>query len=432
MNSTEEESTFFVSIDKKNIKNKINNTKNIKSKYFCQTIKTLKNIQTKKNNSSACFTDNQKLNKQLNKTPPVPPKNENNNVSKINALKNYIQKDDKSKSSNLIKKSDNNIINTDENIDIEDTDEYNDIKFNINQPKLPFYNRNNYIINHNVPSNVSRNIFNIHENKTSNNYSLIKKPNKNNTFDKNYKVSFENKDILKLRLYQNIATFSSKIDMLKNIIKRRNIQILAMQLIFEENNATKKIKKFNLRYDKTIDEIRKKILNLKIIKSKYEENYINKKTLEKEINQEIIAHSSKKAELIEKIMDYKIYIINKRNGFITTTNNFNNNNEESTIVNDSLFFDNETNILETKENLNMPEQKISKLKKSNKLLDKEEDDLRNKDNDNEINCMKNKNVSNYFVPRFLIETKTFNKNKNKNKHNLNTKFNVFINANNGQ
>ena len=46
--------------------------------------------------------------------------------------------------------------------------------------------------------------------------------------------------------------------------------------------------------------------------------------------------------------------------------------------------------------------------------------------------MKNKNVSNYFVPRFLIETKTFNKNKNKNKHNLNTKFNVFINANNGQ
>ena len=294
----------------------------------------------------------------MNKTPPVPPKNENNNVSKINALKNYIQKDDKSKSSNLIKKSDNNIINTDENIDIEDTDEYNDIKFNINQPKLPFYNRNNYIINHNVPSNVSRNIFNIHENKTSNNYSLIKKPNKNNTFDKNYKVSFENKDILKLRLYQNIATFSSKIDMLKNIIKRRNIQILAMQLIFEKNNATKKIKKFNLRYDKTIDEIKKKILNLKIIKSKNKENYINKKTLEKEINQEIIAHSSKKAELIEKIMDYKIYIINKRNGFITTTNNFNNNNEESTIVNDSLFFDNETNILETKENLNMPEQKI--------------------------------------------------------------------------
>ena len=122
-----------------------------------------------------------------------------------------------------------------------------------------------------------------------------------------------------------------------------------------------------------------------------------------------------------------MYIINKKNEYTTNNNNIN-NNEESTIVNDSLFIDNESNILETKENLNMSEQKVSKLKSSNRLLNKEEEDLNI--NNHQINCMKNKKVANYFIPRFLIETKT--KNKNKIRYNNDKQFNIFINSNNGK
>jgi hypothetical protein len=431
MNSIEEESTFFVSIDKKNIKNQINNFKNVKSKYFCQTIKTIKTVHGMKHVSSASFPDKKMINEQSNKAPQISnQKNQINNTLKLNNIKNFNLKDNRANSFNLAKKDHNNAIDTEENIDIDDTDEYNDIKFNINKPKLPFYNRNNMIVNNyndKAPSNVSRNIFSNCLNKISSNKSQIIKPNKNNSFYKNYSISFDNKDLLKLKINQNVAMLNSKIDMLKNIIKSRNIQILSMQLIFEKANATKKIKKYNLKYDKIIDEIRKKIFDLKIIKSKCEENFVNKKNFEKEINQEKIEHSTQKAILIEKILDCKMYIINKKNEYTSNNNNIN-NNEESTIVNDSLFIDNESNILETKENLNMSEQKVSKLKSSNRLLNKEEEDLNI--NNHQINCMKNKKVANYFIPRFLIETKT--KNKNKIRYNNDKQFNIFINSNNGK
>ena len=434
MNSIEEESPFFVSIDKKNIKNQINNFKNVKSKYFCQTIKTIKTVQGMKHVSSASFPDKKMINEQLNKVPQISnQKSQINNTLKLKSINNFNLKDNRANSFNLAKKDDNNAIDTEENIDIDDTDEYNDIKFNINKPKLPFYNRNNMIVNNyndKAPSNVSRNLFSNCLNKITSNKSQIIKPNKNNSFYKNYSISFDNKDLLKLKINQNITMLNSKIDMLKNIIKRRNIQILSMQLIFEKANSMKKIKKYNYKYDKIIDEIRKKTFDLKIVKSKCEENFVNKKNFEKEINQEKVAHSTQKAILIEKILDCKMYIINKKNEYTTNNNNNINNNEESTIVNDSLFIDNESNIFETKENLNMSEQKVSKLKSSNRFLNKEEEDLNI--NNHQINCMNNKKVANYFIPRFLIETKTKNKNKNKIRYNNNTQFNVFINANNGK
>ena len=132
-------------------------------------------------------------------------------------------------------------------------------------------------------------------------------------------------------------------------------------------------------------------------------------------------------------MEYKMLIINKNK-----KNDYNSNViyiEESTINNDSFIFENEYNILETKENIKISDRNKNKLKNSrdmpsgNKKDEKEEEDRKNK-NKNDINCIKNKNVSNYF-DRFLIETKNNNKNKNKyqKKFNKDSKFNIFINAN---
>ena len=185
MNSIKEESTFFISIDKKNIKNKNNNLKNIKSNYFCKSIKSIKNNQGKKHKSSASFQNNKTLKKQFNKTQPISnEKGQINNNSRIISIKNDNQKINKSNSFILPKKNDNDCndkIDTEENIDIEDADEYNNIKFNINKPKLPFYNRNNMISNHlknSMSSNFSRNIINDCQNKTSiknNNSQIIMK-----------------------------------------------------------------------------------------------------------------------------------------------------------------------------------------------------------------------------------------------------------------
>jgi len=438
MNSIEEESTFFISIEKKNIKKQTPNFKNIKSKYFYQSIKTKK--YPKKHNSSVSFPNNKISNEQLNKTPTVTNTiHQIKKISKINIMKKYLPNENKSNSFILSNKNKNNnksqnIIDIEENIDIEDTDEYNDIKFNINinKPKLAIYNRNQNV-KVNKSSMVSRNIFKNYLNKSYNNQSQIVKIKKNNNFYyKNYSYSFENKDLLKLKLNQNISILNSKIDMLKNLIKRRNIQILLLQLFFEKNNMHRKIKKNDLKFDKKSEEMRKEIFNLKILKSKCQEKFIKKDILEKEINKQNFINATKKVQLIEKILDSKMLINSKKNEYeYNTNNNIINNNEESTIVNDSLFFDNESNVLETKENLNLSENKTAQLK-NKKIMNKEDEDLKKNNNNNEINCIRNKNMANYFVPRFLIETKTYHKNKNKNKSNHNSKFNIFISSNNGK
>ena len=252
-------------------------------------------------------------------------------------------------------------------------------------------------------------------------------------FFRNKSCSFINNDLLKLRLNQNISIINSKIDMLKNLIKSRNMQILSLQILFEKIITQLKFKKNNKLFDKKIDEMYKEIFNLKMALSKCEEKFIKKNLLNKQINKEDIIHAIKKAEIIEKIMEYKMLIINKNK-----KNDYNSNViyiEESTINNDSFIFENEYNILETKENMKISDRNKNKLKNSrempsgNKKDEKEDEDRKNK-NKNDINCIKNKNVSNYF-DRFLIETKNNNKNKNKyqKKFNKDSKFNIFINAN---
>ena len=270
-------------------------------------------------------------------------------------------------------------------------------------------------------------------NKTSNSNSKITKNihngNKSN-FNKNKSCTFINNDLLKLRFSQNIEIIKSKIEMLKKLIKNRNIQILSLQLFFDKNNFQKKIKKNERNFDKIEEEKRKEIFNLKILKAKYEENYINKKKSKEEINKENFSYTSKKAEIIGKIMDYKMIIFNKKVNyyFIDNSNNYkHNNNEESNYINDSYIFDNEYNISDTKENLSIVEEKNNKLKNKNIINDNKE---LNRIIKNEINSIKNKNVENYFVPRFLIETKSFYKNKSQHKYHPISKFNILINYNN--
>ena len=231
---------------------------------------------------------------------------------------------------------------------------------------------------------------------------------------------------------QSISIIDSKIIMLKNITRRRNLQILSLQLFFEKNNSFHKIRKKNKNNEKAEDEIRKQIYILKIKKAKCEENFIKRKQLEKEINKENLLFSAKKAEIIEKILDYKILICEntKNNNYNSNNNNIHNDhNDESTIINDSYIFDNEYNILETKENINILDDNNNILKNiNNEIINEKEDEKLNKIKNNEINCIKNKNAADYFVPRFLVETKIFNKTKNINKCNPNSKFNIFINC----
>lgn len=435
----EEDSTFFVTIEKNNMKNQFVNFKNMKLKQFCHPIKIKTKKSNKKNhNYSASFPSNSMPNIKT-----IPSKiNKINNISKINIMQNYIQKDDKSQTFILLNKNNNNDNNNDtsqkisnnleENIDFEDDDidENNNMKFNINinKPKLPFNNNNYYNDDNNkLNSNISRNTLNnyLNKNKTTIN-SKIKMNNKCKLF-KNKSCSFINNDILKLRLNQSISITNTKIEMLKNLIKRRNAEFLYLQILFEKINSQQKMKKTIKNYEKKIDEMHKEIFNLKLKVSKYQEKYIKKKILEKELNKEKLIYSTKKTEIIEKILEYKVLIMNKNQ-----KNDFNSNNkyiEESTINNDSFIFENEYNILDTKENINFSPN--NNLRNKTFFNEKVDEELKNI-NENEINSIKNKNVANYFVPRFFIERKNINKNNfklNLNQPSSKSKFNIFINSN---
>ena len=442
MKSIEEESTFFVTIEKNNIKSQIHNFKNMKSKYFCRPIKTIKNKNIKNHKSSFSLPDNlENEKKKLNSSLPTSMK-KINNISKINMMQNYIIPQE-NKTQNYILNNNNKYNNNqnknnnnksiEENIDIDDDiDEFCDVKCNIsiNKPKLPFYNNNYY--NNMCSSSISRNVLNNYLNKTSNSNSKIVK-NKNDynkgKFYKNKSCSFIHNDLSRLKINQSISIIDSKIGMLNNLIRRRNLQILSLQLFFEKNNSFHKIRKKNKIFEKTEDEVRKQIYYLKIKKAKCEEIFIKRKQIEKEINKEKLLFSNKKAELIEKILDYKILIFEKTKNKNYNSNNNNIHNDESTIINDSNIFDNEYNILDTKENINAFDEKNNILKNANNaIINKKEDEKLNNINNNEINCIKNKNAANYFVSKFLVETKAYNKNKNINKYNPNSKFNIFINC----
>ena len=435
MNSIEDDSTSFVSIEKNNVKNQINSFKNIKSKYYP---KSKNKFQTQ--NSENMPNSQLNLNPSFSTKIILP-----NNISKIKSIENYKIKDNQNKGFMITinkkaqhqNKNQQKIENVEGNIEIDDTDEFNDIKFNIkvNKPKLPFHDKNYYnnsFDNNETEKNtptVSKNILDNLLEKNPIDKSQQMKRNNCHKIYRNKSCSFGNNNLIKFKLNQNISILNSKIEMLKTLIKARNKQILSFQVFFEKNNIYKKIKKNYLFSDKKAAELKKNIFNLKMRKLKCEEIYINKKISEKEINNENILHKTKKAELIDKILNIKSLLLNTktnsnikshRKNELNTHNSNNNYLEENTIINDSNFFDNEenSNFIDSRNN----------YKKSNIINQNEDEDFFQLNN--KINCIKNKKVKDYFIPRFFIEIKTSN-NLNNNKINLHpdSKFNILINSN---
>jgi len=446
MNNIENESTILISIDKNNMNSQANNFKIIKSKYFPKPISSTNNFQTPSHISCSYFQNDENIsNSKLNinssfSTKIILPKN----ISKLKSIENYKIKEESRRSFITIIKKPNQIRkkmqlineNVDSNIEIDDTDEFNSIKFNINlnKPKLPFHNKNYYNNANETKINsqsISKNTLDNLMKKNPNDKSQQMKRNNCHKIYRNKSCSFENKNLIKFRLKQNISILNSKIDILKTLIKARNKQILSFQVFFEKNNTHKKIKKNYLFSDKKAGEMKKKIFNLKMKKLKCEETFINKKISEKEINNENNLHKVKKSELIEKILNYKILLLNSKININENKNNeliLNKNNaDESTIVNDSIISNNDSNILEEKENINLNGNENiinSKFKNKNIIKDNGDAGLL------KLNYQFNSNKNNNFKNCFLVETKVFShKNDTKIKNNANSKFNVIINYN---
>ena len=415
MNNIENDSTFFISIERRKL-NKDSNIKIKESKYFVKSIKITKSNGAKINiNDSKKIKNNNKISNELSTSKKlfinIP-----NLKTKNNILSNKNKKvGSKTNESNLLLSSKKKI-EEDLDLDIDDTDEYKDNNFQINikNPKLPLYNMSYF--ENNAKDEVNPNV---------NSLILTSKNYHKNYLDKKSKsCSFENKDLVKWNLNQKISALNSKIDMLKNLLMRRYRDILELQIFFEKNNSHRKIKKYVLQSDIFGAELKKEIFKLKMKKLKCEEKYISKKIFDEKINKENLEHSNLKAKLIEKILEYKIFIMENKSPKELITNN-----DELTIVNDSYIFDNYINTIEDKIE---KENNLIGLKNNNPKsiglnnVTEEEDSLRV--NLNELNSFKNTN--NYFQSKFLVKTKINNKKNAKEIYGSNSKFNILINCNN--
>ena len=415
MNNIENDSTFFISIERRKL-NKDSNIKIKESKYFVKSIKITKSNGAKINiNDSKKIKNNNKISNELSTSKKlfinIP-----NLKTKNNILSNKNKKvGSKTNESNLLLSSKKKI-EEDLDLDIDDTDEYKDNNFQINikNPKLPLYNMSYF--ENNAKDEVNPNVNSLI--LTSKNYH------KNYLGKKSKSCSFENKDLVKWNLNQKISALNSKIDMLKNLLRRRYRDILELQIFFEKNNSHRKIKKYVLQSDIFGAELKKEIFKLKMKKLKCEEKYISKKIFDEKINKENLEHSNLKAKLIEKILEYKIFIMENKSPKELITNN-----DELTIVNDSYIFDNYINTIEDKIE---KENNLIGLKNNNPKsiglnnVTEEEDSLRV--NLNELNSFKNTN--NYFQSKFLVKTKINNKKNTKEIYGSNSKFNILINCNN--
>ena len=415
MNNIENDSTFFISIERRKL-NKDSNIKIKESKYFVKSVKITKSNGAKINiNDSKKIKNNNKISNELSTSKKlfinIP-----NLKTKNNILSNKNKKvGSKTNESNLLLSSKKKI-EEDLDLDIDDTDEYKDNNFQINikNPKLPLYNMSYF--ENNAKDEVNPNV---------NSLILTSKNYHKNYLDKKSKsCSFENKDLVKWNLNQKISALNSKIDMLKNLLRRRYRDILELQIFFEKNNSHRKIKKYVLQSDIFGAELKKEIFKLKMKKLKCEEKYISKKIFDEKINKENLEHSNLKAKLIEKILEYKIFIMENKSPKELITNN-----DELTIVNDSYIFDNYINTIEDKIE---KENNLIGLKNNNPKsiglnnVTEEEDSLRV--NLNELNSFKNTN--NYFQSKFLVKTKINNKKNTKEIYGSNSKFNILINCNN--
>ena len=214
MNNIENDSTFFVSIERRKL-NQNSNIRDNQSKYFLQSIKYSKNNNSKTNISIS----NQKTIKELPST-VLNPKKIINNIPNLKAQNNIIQNKAQKKEN---KQNDKKYLfpekkNLDEDLDlnIDDTDEYNNIHFHINtkKPKMTLYNMSYF----ESKSDIDKNDKNINSNSQ---IIISKNYHQNIIGNKSKSCSFEKKNIEKWKLNQKIATANSKIEMLKNLRNRR-------------------------------------------------------------------------------------------------------------------------------------------------------------------------------------------------------------------
>ena len=157
-----------------------------------------------------------------------------------------------------------------------------------------------------------------------------------------------------------------------------------------------------------------------------EKIYISKKQSTEEINKENLSFANLKTQLIEKILDYKILLMENN-----ISNELFTYNDEATIVNDSYIFDKYLNTLEDKFE---KENNIIELKniegKNHSLNNVTEEDDSFKVNLKAINNFKNNNTNNYFTSNFIVNAKTSsNKNNLKGIIGPNSQFNILINRN---
>ena len=411
MNNIENDSTFFVSIERRKL-NQNSNFRDNKSKYFFQSIKYSKNNNSKTNTSIS----NQKTIKELSSSVINPKKIIPNLKAQNNILQNKAHKKETKQKEKKYLFPEKKSLDEDLDLNIDDTDEYNNIHFHINtkKPKMTLYNMSYF----ESKSDIDKNDKNINSNSQ---IIMSKNYHQNIIGNKSKSCSFEKKNLEKWKINQKIATADSKIEMLKNLRNRRAKDILELQIFFEKNNCHKKVKKNVAQSDLAGAELKKQIFKLKIDKLKYEEKYISKKQSDEEINKEKFAFSNLKAELLEKIFEYKILLM--ENYPVNETFN-----DEATIVNDSNIFDKYLNTLEDKFEKDNNIIEIKNLEPKNISLNNVTDEDESlKINCNEVNCFKNKN--NYFNTNFLVKAKTNNKNNIKGIYGANSQFNILINCN---
>ena len=214
MNNIENDSTFFVSIERRKL-NQNSNIRDNQSKYFLQSIKYSKNNNSKTNISIS----NQKTIKELPST-VLNPKKIINNIPNLKAQNNILQNKAQKKET---KQNDKKFLfpekkNLDEDLElnIDDTDEYNNIHFHINtkKPKMTLYNMSYF----ESKSDIDKNDKNINSNSQ---IIISKNYHQNIIGNKSKSCSFEKKNIEKWKLNQKIATANSKIEMLK-ILRNRS------------------------------------------------------------------------------------------------------------------------------------------------------------------------------------------------------------------
>ena len=361
MSSKEDKNKFLILLDKSQIQRNNKDYKNMRIKYLSKP-NSMKNFQK---NSEICnksmYDENQGILANQNKISLYKRTKQyfiediyiggNKNSKEVNSKNPFLKK--------MIQKKNTQ----EENIEEEDTEEFQNgkLNININVPKLPYnYSRKNNHYFKKILKNVNTKIDLLDQSAKilSNKSHLNENIDKTEIKNKNNSCIFINKNSQKSKLNKNISVLNSKIELLKVFLNKRNIQILNFQIFFEGSNLYKKKQKSKILNDIDSQKLKNNIFFLKSVKSWCEEKYIKINDLKKRINKEEELFKIKKAEIIEKLLNYKILLFNNNRNSINSANyNSNNYNEEATINNESIIYENDYACLDSFERLELTHKK---------------------------------------------------------------------------